>query len=88
VGLFLGRETRAWIPEPPIPPFPGAAMDGTVSVSSKPDAALTIGTVWACVSLLAGSVSSLPLETFRKSNDPSGCTWRWCQCCSAATCTG
>jgi HK97 family phage portal protein len=72
VGLFLGRETRAAIfPEPPIAPFPGADMGGFVNTSSKPDTALTVPTVWACVSLLAGSVSSLPLETFRRTSDPT-----------------
>ncbi|GAC1610321.1 MAG: phage portal protein [Mycobacteriales bacterium] len=73
MGLFFGRETRAaapWIPEPAIPPFLGANMSGSVDVSSSPTTALTVPAVWACVSLLAGAVSSLPLETFRKSVDP------------------
>lgn len=72
MGLFVGREreVRAVFPEPPIAPFPGADMSGNVSVSSKPDTALTIPTVWACVSLLAGSVSSLPMESFRRNADP------------------
>jgi HK97 family phage portal protein len=71
VGLFLGRETRAIFPEPPIAPFPGADMGGFVNTSSKPDTALTVPTVWACVNLIAGAVSSLPLETFEKSADPA-----------------
>jgi len=73
VGLFLGRETRAAIfPEPPIAPFPGADMGGFVNVNSKPDTAFQVPTVWACVNLIAGAISSMPLETFRRSlSDPS-----------------
>jgi HK97 family phage portal protein len=71
VGLFYGRETRSIFPEPPVAPFPGADMGGYVNTSSKPDTALTVPTVWACVNLLAGAVSSMPLETFRKNSDPA-----------------
>lgn len=72
MGLFTGRETRNLWPEPPIPPFPGADMGGYVSVGSKPDMAFQIPTVWACINLIAGSISSMPLETFRKPSDPTG----------------
>ena len=74
MGLFLGRETRSALsfPEPPIPPFPGADSSGQVSVGSQPDLAMTVSTVWACVSLLAGAISSLPLETFQR--DPGNPT--------------
>jgi HK97 family phage portal protein len=41
-----------------------------VQPGSKPDVALTIPTVWACVNLLAGTVSQMPLQTFRKLPDP------------------
>jgi HK97 family phage portal protein len=71
VGLFLGRETRQAFPEPPIPPFYGSDASGMVSPATKPDTALTVPTVWACVNLLAGTVSQMPLETFRKLPDPS-----------------
>jgi len=72
VGLFSGNvERRNIFPEPPVPPFPGADMGGYVTTSSKPDTALTIPTVWSCVDLLASSVSSLPLETFRRDADPT-----------------
>jgi phage portal protein BeeE len=71
VGLFLGRETRGWIPEPPIAPFPGADMGGFVNTSSKPDTALQVPTVWACINLIAGAISSMQLETFRRQSDPS-----------------
>jgi HK97 family phage portal protein len=53
-------------PEPIIPPFLGADVYGRVTPAAKPDMALTIPTVWACVSLLANAVSMLPLETFRR----------------------
>ena len=74
MGLFLGRETRAApiFPEPPIAPFPGANIGGIVDVNSNPDLALTNSTVWACVSLLAGTVASLPLETFTPNPAGSG----------------
>jgi HK97 family phage portal protein len=73
VGLFTGRdrETRSWIPEPPIAPFPGADMGGNVNVTTKPDLAFQIPTVWACINLIAGSISSMPLEAFRKAADPT-----------------
>jgi len=77
VGLLFGRETRTsptpLFPVPPIPPFPGADPGGFVTPSTNPDIALQIPTVWACVSLLANTISSLPLETFKrpKRNDAS-----------------
>jgi HK97 family phage portal protein len=55
-------------PEPIIPPFLGADVYGRVSPGAKPDMALTIPTVWACVSLLANAVSMLPLETFQRTS--------------------
>lgn len=69
MGLFRAPEKRGLFPEPIIPPFPGTDFGGGVSVRSKPDQALTVPAVWACVSLLAGSASSLPLETFRRTAD-------------------
>jgi HK97 family phage portal protein len=72
VGLFTGeRERRNVFPEPPIPPFPGADMGGYVTVGSKPDMAFQVPTVWACINLIAGSISSMPLETFRRASDPA-----------------
>jgi HK97 family phage portal protein len=74
VGIFLGTEKRTiqqTFPEPPIPPFPGADMTGGrgYPTVNRPDLALTVPTVWACMTLLAGSISSLRLETFRRTND-------------------
>lgn len=73
MGLFSGREreTRSWIPEPPIAPFPGADPLAQVTVTTKPDLAFQVPTVWACINLIAGSISSMPLETFRKASDPT-----------------
>ena len=72
MGLFTGqRETRGWLPEPPIAPFPGADMGGNVNVNTKPDLAFQVPTVWACINLIAGSISSMPLETFKKPPDPT-----------------
>jgi HK97 family phage portal protein len=72
VGLFLGRELerRQVFPEPIIPPFPGADGGGYVSVGTNPDMAFQVPTVWACINLIAGSISSMPLETFRRTTEP------------------
>lgn len=69
MGIFLrDRERRLapTFPEPPIPPYPGASVFGGQATSSRPDVALQVPAVWACVSLLSNAVSMLPLETFRK----------------------
>lgn len=70
MGVLFGREKRLvpTFPEPPIPPYPGADPYGGVGLGTIPDRALQVPTVWACVGLLANTVSSLPLETFRKTN--------------------
>jgi hypothetical protein len=44
------RDPGAIFPEPPIAPFPGADMGGFVTPRASPDTALTVPTVWACVS--------------------------------------
>jgi HK97 family phage portal protein len=75
VGIFLGTagppERRGYFPEPIIPPFLGADPSGGrgMSLRTNPDQAFTIPTVWACMTLLAGSISSLTLETYRRTND-------------------
>jgi HK97 family phage portal protein len=68
-ALFGRREVRAHaFPEPVIPPFPGVDLFGRSTVATKPDQALMVPTVWACVGLLANAVSMLPLETFRRTS--------------------
>lgn len=60
-------------PEPFVPPFLGGDPGGTASQTthaSRSEMALQVPTVFACVALLAGSVASLPLETFRRANQP------------------
>jgi HK97 family phage portal protein len=42
---------------------------GQASVASNPDSAMQVPTVWACVKLLADTVSSMPLETYRKASN-------------------
>jgi len=69
-GLFRPDvERRSVFPEPVIPPFPGADLSGGVNVGAHPDLALTVPAVWACVSLLAGSASSISLDTYRDRGD-------------------
>jgi len=75
VGILFGggvREKRAaggWTGEPIISPIRGTDVNGATNVASNPDQALQVSTVWACVSLIARSVSMLPLETFRMQGD-------------------
>jgi HK97 family phage portal protein len=79
MGALAGRrERRQWLPEPVVPPFLGAATTGYSNVAARPDSALVVPAVWACVQLLAGTVSMMPLRTFRttptvpaKINDPA-----------------
>lgn len=72
MGLLFSTERRSsagmTFPEPVIPPFLGADEYGRVSTRSDPDTALTIPTVWACVSLLANAVAMLPLGAFRRTD--------------------
>lgn len=56
-------QTRMWTAEPLIAPFPGATGfpgGGSSSVTS----ALRVSAVWACVRLLADTVSMMPLGAF------------------------
>jgi HK97 family phage portal protein len=69
VGIFLGQEKRSWIPEPVVPPVRGTDIYGNVSVSTKPDQALTLAPVWSAVGLLANTISSLPLQSYRDGPD-------------------
>lgn len=61
-------EVRQWGSEPPIPPFYGTDVAGRPSLSTQPDSALAVPTVWACVGLLSNAVSMLPLEAFRRTS--------------------
>ena len=70
MSLFLGVQKRAatTFPEPPIPPTYGGDVYGSSS-HIPPDKALTVSTVWRCVSLLSNAVSLLPLNAYRYSAD-------------------
>lgn len=70
MGVLFRSEKRAahFFPEPIIPPFPGANVYGSVTAGTRPDLALQVPTVWACVGLLANAVSMLPLETYRSTS--------------------
>lgn len=64
---MIRREKRQWEPEPQIPPFPGANMFGR-SASPTSATALQSSSVWACVRLIASSVSMMPLEAYTVRN--------------------
>jgi HK97 family phage portal protein len=48
----------------------GTGQAGTYGQTINADTAMSIPAVWACVSLIAGTISSLPLQTFRRA--PAG----------------
>lgn len=58
---LLRREQRAtWTPEPPVPPFPGTTVGGTAPTSMENT--LRSAAAWACVQLLADTISMMPLH--------------------------
>ncbi len=61
MSLFR-REHRQWTPEPFIPPFPGMSTPGGGAPTTH--AALRSSAVWACVRLLADTVSMMPLHAY------------------------
>jgi HK97 family phage portal protein len=66
--LFGGVEKRAGNPfaPPPVPPtYLAGAGAGSVDTGANPGLAMAVPAVWAAVSLLAGTVSQLPLQTMR-----------------------
>lgn len=62
---LLRRERRQWIPEPIVPPFPGYSPQGNAPTI---DRALQVSAVWACVRLIADSVSMMPLDAYTMRN--------------------
>ena len=63
MGRLFGK--RSWIPEPPVPPYPGAPVPGdTGATFARVDQPLAVPTVWACVGLIANTISTFPLETY------------------------
>jgi len=66
MSLFRRSEARQWMPEPTVPPFPDYGGGyGTPTI----DRALQVSSVWACVRLLADSVSMMPLGAYTVRND-------------------
>lgn len=61
MSLFK-REVRQWAPEPFVPPFPGVNPFGNGAPSI--DSALQVSAVWACVRLIADTVSMMELHAF------------------------
>jgi len=64
MSLFK-RETRQWTPEPFVPPFPGTGIGGG---SPTIDSALRVSAVWACVRLVADTVSMMELHAYTMRN--------------------
>ena len=63
--MSLFREHRsAWSGEPVISPFPGFNPFGGGSSNPSMEQALRVSAVWACVRLLAQTVSMMPLHAF------------------------
>lgn len=56
--MSLLRAKRQWTPEPFVPPFPGVGFGGLNT------SAMSISAVWACVRLVAGTVSMMPLHSY------------------------
>lgn len=67
MSLLRKRERRQWTPEPYIPPFPGMNPTGTGGSPSS-IGALQSSTVWACVRVLASTVSMMPLQSYTLKN--------------------
>ena len=62
--MSMFREHRSWAPEPIISPFPGMSLFGGRGGSPSIDQALRVSAVWACVRLLADTVSMMPLTAY------------------------
>lgn len=65
---LLRPERRQWIPEPFVPPFPGAEV-GSRNSSPTMTGAMQASAVWACVRLIASNVSMMPLQSFTLRNN-------------------
>jgi HK97 family phage portal protein len=63
--MSLFREHRSWAPEPIVSPFPGVNLFGGNRAPSL-DQAMRDSAVWACVWLVAETVSMMPLDAFTK----------------------
>ena len=65
--MSMFREHRsAWSGEPIVPPFPGVNMFGGGNQAPSMDQAMRNSAAWACVWLVADTVSMMPLDAFTK----------------------
>ena len=60
MSLFR-REVRQWTPEPVVPPFPGTQIGAAVPTM---DSSLRVSAVWACVRLIADTISMMPMHAY------------------------
>ena len=58
--------------DPALAEFLGLSTNTSAGVSVNTSAALGLSSVWRCVNLVAGTIASLPLKTYRKVDDPDG----------------
>lgn len=69
MGRLLGQRERRdgpWTAVPVVPPIPGMDVMGASNLKANPERALFLSTVWACVTLIADTVATCPLETYRR----------------------
>lgn len=59
---LIRRDRRQWQPEPIVPAFPGG--DGVTAGAPSITKAMQVSAVWACVRLIADSVSMMPVQSF------------------------
>lgn len=62
MSIFRRREARQWTPEPFVPPFPGVTPFGGADPTMS--SALRISAVWACVRLIADTISMMPMHAY------------------------
>lgn len=67
MSLLRNREKRQWQPEPFVPPFPGTNMFGAALPNITNS--MQSSTVFACIRVLAGTVSMMPLQAYTVRND-------------------
>lgn len=60
MSVFRRAESRSWTPEPAVPPFPGTTVGGTAQASME--TTLRSAAAWACVQLIADTISMMPLH--------------------------
>jgi len=64
MSLLKRSEIRSWAVEPIASPFPGTSVYGPSAGAPSIDSAMQVSAVWACVRLLADTVSMMPLTAY------------------------